>query len=482
MQYLQDAREKYVRYFRGALRAKRNEGLTCTAEVWVQPNAPPGQRAPKNPLCIDIMTDGGDKPGMVMVNSGAIQGPLIETIRIKEVPVKVYALAWEDFAIWFKHDDPDWEKLDPWKAKWMDPNRGGSHDEDGLSGVVHFFEGPTAEGGGQLFSADFGSAPAEAISELLEILVDIGAAEIELGRSDGSDLPADVARELMNPDLSLQRLTELLGKLLAALPEVESVRQVSAEKLVVVGKRKKGEHQIILENLHRLLKRTGVEARALEVNRFLRGQREGMAPTRPNDLSQLRIVIKDDRFLANIRQLGPKMKPLVLQPLAGGLWQVCVWDAPNGMSFPNEDEPAKYGLSSEQMLERARENYLNERPKPELTQHGPLLVARTNDCYDATLLIDDHWIAKMAAKVSGELLACAPARNLLLLTGSIPASNANAMRKAAADIERGGDHLISNAILVRRGDQWEPFVESPVSPPGPPVPPVKPPNRWKFWK
>jgi hypothetical protein len=477
LEYLHNAREKYIRFFRGALQSKRGAGVECTAEVWMQPKPDAGQRAPQNPICIDILTSGGEKPGMVMVNSGAIQGPLIDTIQIKNVRVKIYAAAWEDLGVWFQHDDPDWAKLDPWKMKWMDPNHGGSEDEDGLSGVVHFFSGPTEEGGGHFYSADFGSAPVDAVTELLETLADMGATEIELGQSDGSDLPADVQKELMNPELPLDRLTELFGGLVAALPKAESVKQVSAEELVVLGRRKKGEHRINLYNLHRLLKRTGIEARAIEVNRFVRGQREIMAPTRPPGLSQLRIVIKDERFLRHVEQLGPKMKPLVRQPVTADLWQVCVWDAPNGMSFANMDEPAIYGLSPEQMLERARQNYLSERPEPELTKHGPLLVAQTHDCYDATLLIDDKWITRMASEIKGELLACAPARNLLLLCGSAPVTNVAAMRKAAADIEAGGDHLITSTILVRRGATWEPYAEPP-----PPEPPEPKRRRWKFWQ
>jgi hypothetical protein len=182
-----------------------------------------------------------------------------------------------------------------------------------------------------------------------------------------------------------------------------------------------------------------------------------MQPRDVPELAQLRIVLKDDRFMENLRVQAAKMKPLVMERLAADIWKVCVWDAPNGMRFVIEGEPEEYGLSAAQFLERGRTNFLNARGEVEISEHGPLLVAQTSDSYDATLLVDDSWCGQMQARVKGELVACVPARHVVLLGGTETPRTFKEMRSAAARIEAGGDHLITSTILVRKGGRWEPF-------------------------
>ncbi|HTW94917.1 MAG TPA: DUF1444 family protein [Tepidisphaeraceae bacterium] len=457
-EYLQGARQSYVEWFRSALRSKREEGVECHPEIWLQPNLGAGDQRPPHPLCVDIMIRQNDQPSMVMMMRGSEIAPLTGTMYVRDVPIRVYAPAWEDFAVWAKLRDPDWAALDPWRKKWMNPEAAQSADEDGLTGVVHYTGSPVAEGGGYLHQMDFGTAPLEALMELLNALVDMGAGEIELGQSDGSDLPADVLAELRQPDLPLGKLASLAQRVLSGLDEVERVEQASPEELLVYRKGEKNPYRAYLNNLHRLLQRTGVEARSLEFYRFLRGQRELLSPdsTAP-DLSQLRLVIKDDRFLQHVEQRAPGLKGLLKRKLVADIWSVCVWDAPNGMRFANIEEPEKYGLSPDEVLDRALKNFLENRPTVELSRQGALFIAQTRDSYDSSLLLDDRWWDEMASKVQGELLACVPARHVVLIGGAARPQTVEEMCQAAQRIEAGGDHLVTDTILVRRNGKWEEF-------------------------
>jgi hypothetical protein len=349
-EYLQQVRDSYVDRYRTILRSKREEGSDCTAEVWVEPNVPAGQPRPPHPLCVDIMVGDDEKPGMVMIAGDAIDGGLMGILTIGQMPVKVYAIAWEAMPVWIRHPDPDWTALQAWRKKWMNVDGSAPSDEDGLGGLVHYMGSPVAEGGGHLYEMDFGSAPVDALMELLDAIAGMGASEVEIGRSDGSDFPADIQAELKQPELPMDRLMQVTARLLSQLPEVERIEIASPEQINVHAKPDRGVQQVYLGNLHRLLQRTGVEARAKELARYLRGQRESIIPDRAPDLSHLRIAIKDDRFLENIRQLGPKMKPLLKQNLAADLCMVCVWDAPNGMRFADETEAELYGFSPRKCL------------------------------------------------------------------------------------------------------------------------------------
>jgi hypothetical protein len=487
MTYLRQAREKYVTHYRETFRAQRAEHAPngmCAAEVWIMPNVPPGEPRPPHPLCVDILTGEKERPTMVMVAGEAIEGALMGTLQIGPSTVKVYAAIWEDFPVWFRLTDPDWALLEPWQRKWMNPERDGSQDEDGLSGVVHYLGKPIAEGGGHLFQIDFGSAPIEALLELVEVLAGMGAAEIELGRSDGSDLPAEVCAELRQPEVTMERLMALMMRLFATLPDVQNVVVRGPDQLELQTRPNDHGRQVFLGNLLRLMARTGVEARAREVYRYLRGQRESMYPDQTPNLEQLRLVVKDDRFMEEIRRQAPAAK-MLMQKLAADLWLVGVWDAPNGMRFASAEEPGKYGMTPEEMLQRARKNFLENRPAVELAAHGPLLVAQTRDCYDATLLIDDNWWTETASKVQGDLLACVPARHVVLIGGTGTPGTLAQMRQAATRIESGGDHLITSTILIRRDGRWEEFHD--LFPPSAfpartttPTPAAKRP-WWRFW-
>jgi hypothetical protein len=481
--YLRKLRRDYVEWYRSALRSKRQQGAECKAEVWVTPNVPPGQSRPPHPLCVDILTREQDRQAMMMVARNSDAGALAGTMFIRDVPIKVYAPIWEDFIVWLRHADPDWAALDEWRKKWMEPRPSGEADEDGLTGVVHYFGTPTAEGGGYFYQIDFGSAPVEALTELLDALVSMGATEIELGRSDGSDLPADILAELQRPELPLHVVMSLAQQVLAGLDTVESVEAASPEQLKVYRNGQKNPCSVFLGNLHRLLQRTGIEARPLEFYRFLRGQSETMiSDLAPADLSQLRLVVKDDRFLDNIAKIAPGMKPLK-QKLAADLWLMCVWDSPNGMRFANLDEPEKYGVSADQMLDRAMKNYLDQPVSPQLAEHGRLLIAQTRDSYDPTLLVNDAWWTEISSRVQGEILVCVPARHVVLIGGAATPGIVAEMCQAASRIEAGGDHLISNTILVRRKGKWEEFREEPAQAKPQTSPPASTAKRpwWRFW-
>jgi hypothetical protein len=538
-EYIAQARERYLTYYRHILRETRRENVPCVAEVWITPNKPPtddDSSPPAEPMCFDMVSGEGDERrlGAVMVDAEVPTGGRIGTLRAADlVDVRVYPFAWELCVVWFAHpagSRPVMEAIAAWKRKWMDPDRGADPaDEDGLSGGAHFLGQAVAEGGGFHMEVDLGSAPLAALTELLDNVSRAGATEIELGRSDGSDIDPAVAAELQRRDLSPQRLTELLAMLLQRLPEVREAQLTGPQEISITLASERargadssaGDHRVFTNNLFLRLQRVGPEARAMELWRYVRGQRDTFTDSATDgvaDLAQLRPVIKDDQFFAEMKKVMKNAKPLVARRLVGDISVCCVWDQPHGMRFVTADEPPKYGLSEEQFHERALRNYLESRAPVQFAGHGPLRVARTGDSYDATLLLaDEFWREEAIGPISveedddddggdddvpevkGELLVCVPAREIVLITGSQTDGGIQTMREVARRIEAGGDHLISQTILVRRGDRWERWDErpamrgsreAPVSPPPPTMPPTRPSSRpqpraakpwWKFW-
>jgi hypothetical protein len=188
MEYLLSVREEYVDKYRLALRELRNEGILFGVEVLAQPKVVPVDQQLSQPARHDIVIRHNDQPDEILrLEKVADAAPLRGTLQIKNVPVKVYTVAWAAFSLWVRLARPVWTRLEPWKKKWLEVGPGGEPDNDGLMGVVHSISAPTSEGGGFLFELNFGSAPVDALTELIDLLVEMGANEIELGTSDGSD-------------------------------------------------------------------------------------------------------------------------------------------------------------------------------------------------------------------------------------------------------------------------------------------------------
>jgi hypothetical protein len=480
--YLHQVREKYLSRFRQVVQSLRDKGVDCQLEVWLTPKKQTDDLP--SAVCFDILTSTGGKQALNMVHDEPAEGRLMHSFHIRNASVRIFEPAWGAMVVWARMSDPDFSSLQPWKKRWMQTGR--DPDDEGFHAEVHHIGDLLVEGGGYVHVIDFGSAPVEALTSLLQTLVDMGATEIELGQSDGSDLSEEILADLRKPNLSLTDVTSIIERGISAAPEVASVRRTADDQLCIF---RKGDKDPIVANttsLHRLLLRGGIEARPREVNRYLRGQRELMGPRLPPDPAQLRPVIKDDRFIEIVSQQSAKMKKFVGHRLVADLWVLCVWDQPNGMRYATEDEPEKFGFTADELMARARQNYLKQPRNVEISEHGPLLVAQTRDCYDPSLLLDDQWLSGISSRVGGELLACVPARHLVLFGPNNP-QTIREMRAAATRAEAGGDHLISGTILIRRADKWEklePPTPSPAAPRLPASQPAFPPAKkpwWRFW-
>lgn len=75
--------------------------------------------------------------------------------------------------------------LAEWAEKWMDAEEVGRPVEQGLLGAIHSVTVPEPTRDGFSFSVDFGSAPIEAVTELIRALVEGGAAELQFASTWG---------------------------------------------------------------------------------------------------------------------------------------------------------------------------------------------------------------------------------------------------------------------------------------------------------
>jgi hypothetical protein len=82
------------------------------------------------------------------------------------------------------------EDLRRWFLKWFDADDSRPAREDGCYGVVHFISDPVTEGSASKFFVDFGSASSDALADLLDELVRLGADRCVIGRKEESNQAA----------------------------------------------------------------------------------------------------------------------------------------------------------------------------------------------------------------------------------------------------------------------------------------------------
>ncbi len=72
------------------------------------------------------------------------------------------------------------EPVESWALRWLDLDDAHPQDEDGLQGVIHSVLRDDGADGSTLITVDFGSAPVDALKELIELAYACGASHVSI--------------------------------------------------------------------------------------------------------------------------------------------------------------------------------------------------------------------------------------------------------------------------------------------------------------
>jgi hypothetical protein len=96
------------------------------------------------------------------------------------------SFSWESLRLRFQSSRFDVALLGPWLHKWLDPGEDRSGDAEGLSGVVHGLSWDRKSSAWDLH-IDLGSAPIEALEELMGVIADAGTVSVHVSSGDAAD-------------------------------------------------------------------------------------------------------------------------------------------------------------------------------------------------------------------------------------------------------------------------------------------------------
>ena len=151
---------------------------------------------------------------------------------------------------------------------------------------------------------------------------------------------------------------------------------------------------------------------------------------------------------------------LAVEPLVGDLCIVYALDRAQSMAYVSWPELERFGLDRA-ALRRAALEALRRRLPPEIGTRGDgkslMLIAGGN--YEASLILLDEVWDQIAPSMPGDLLVCALARDVCLVTATGVPGGLESLEAARDRICARGQpsNFVSRTVLRRDGRAWRPF-------------------------
>lgn len=118
----------------------------------------------------DCATKGKEGPNLKEFNADGFLNHKEINFSINGKTIVLAPIGWNGVDISVDNYSSDIIDIVNWATKWLDPQDEKAQDSNNLQGVIHNISKPEKVNEKITFSVDFGSAPTEAVLDLLEIL------------------------------------------------------------------------------------------------------------------------------------------------------------------------------------------------------------------------------------------------------------------------------------------------------------------------
>jgi uncharacterized protein YtpQ (UPF0354 family) len=164
-------------------------------------------------------------------------------------------------------------------------------------------------------------------------------------------------------------------------------------------------------------------------------------------------LIKDESFFDEVDQ---GFRPAT-ERLVADLSIVYAFDQPHSLQIMTETERASLKVPADELRALAVRNLRRLVPEIRHEESGAAHMLLAGGNFEASLLLlDDLW-GRLAGDVTGELVACAPARDMMLYTGTGLAGGVDVLRQIAARILGEGGYALSGTLLRWTSLGWQPY-------------------------
>jgi uncharacterized protein YtpQ (UPF0354 family) len=266
-----------------------------------------------------------------------------------------------------------------------------------------------------------------------------------------------------------EALAPVVGAALEEL-KVGSIEVVSGGEIAMTTEAG-AELRIRLDNLRASLAQAeGPEARVGLVEYFARAVKEALRTSEHEEAlkrEDLVPLVRDARYVQELGSLeGPE--GVIVRPYVADLHLVLAFDGQHTQHLATHKTLERLGIDEDDVLTLARENLATkvaeveqrtlEDPDHEGAPRVGVLVSG-GDLEASLLLLDDVW-ARVALELEGEVIACVPARDVVLFADAASEGAVARMGEIADEILEDGDHIISPTLLRRTSRGWERYADA----------------------
>lgn len=184
-----DLRAHYMSRFERAVEEVRATTSTVAAEVMLEV---PSENEPEllyRIMRADILGTTPDGPQITEVNVDVIEPPSADLVGFG-IPIALRPAVWNGLEFVVAGEPPADDLLLGWIAEWVDVDDKRYVASETFQGVIHSVLRPSRIASGYWTSVDFGSAPTEAVTQLIEIMRPTARA-IEIGCELPRTTPAE---------------------------------------------------------------------------------------------------------------------------------------------------------------------------------------------------------------------------------------------------------------------------------------------------
>lgn len=177
------ARDRYLAFYRDGIRTKKQQHPSATPELLLLPEGHCDDDELYRLYRMDLVwKNEAQQHKMSEFNLDPLPSlPAMLEGSVGAMSVICYPMIWNAVEFRFAPIHTDWISLDRWYRKWLNVDDDNFRDADGLAGVVHHTARPVVEGEQMVLAVDFGSAPPNAVMELLQVLAELGIPRVEVG-------------------------------------------------------------------------------------------------------------------------------------------------------------------------------------------------------------------------------------------------------------------------------------------------------------
>jgi uncharacterized protein YtpQ (UPF0354 family) len=175
-------------------------------------------------------------------------------------------------------------------------------------------------------------------------------------------------------------------------------------------------------------------------------------------------LVRDARYVA---ELGERDGPdaVVVLPFVADLHLVLAFDGAHTQHLATWRAIERLGIEPDAVLELARENLgrkieeVEQRTFDDDEEPFVGVLVCGGDLEASLLLVDEVW-RSVAASVEGDVVACVPARDVVLFADASAEGAITRMGVLADEILEDGDHTISPTLLRRTASGWERYADA----------------------